>query len=52
VMGGPDDIRACQDPIVQSLLHRTPRESRVDTDAHLRALVNGEIEPGASGNIE
>jgi phospholipid/cholesterol/gamma-HCH transport system ATP-binding protein len=42
VTGGPDDIRVCKNPIVQGLLHRTPRENVVDTDAHLRALVNGE----------
>lgn len=42
VTGSPDEIRSCQDPIVQGLLHRTPRENAVDTDTHLRALVNGE----------
>lgn len=42
VVGTPDEIRACPDPTVQGLLHRIPRESSVDTDAHLRALVNGE----------
>ena len=46
VTGGPDDIRVCKNPIVQGLLHRTPRENIVDTDAHLRALVNGETTPG------
>lgn len=41
ITGTPDEIRACDNEIVQSLLHRKPRESSVDTDEHLRALVNG-----------
>jgi phospholipid/cholesterol/gamma-HCH transport system ATP-binding protein len=45
VTGGPDDIRSCQNPIVQGLLHRTPRETVVDPDAHLRALVDGDTSP-------
>lgn len=40
--GSPDEVHACQDPIVQGLLTRKPRESAVDTDAHLNALVNGD----------
>jgi phospholipid/cholesterol/gamma-HCH transport system ATP-binding protein len=52
VEGGPDVIRACPHPTVQSLLHRTPRENIVDTDAHLRALVDGEVDPKASERIE
>ena len=45
VTGGPDDIRSCQNPVVQGLLHRTPRETVVDPDAHLRALVDGDTSP-------
>lgn len=42
VTGNANDIRACPDPVVQGLLHRTPRQNTVDTDAHLHALVNGD----------
>lgn len=45
VTGGPDDIRSCQNSVVQGLLHRTPRETVVDPDAHLRALVDGDTSP-------
>ncbi|MDR0780453.1 MAG: ABC transporter ATP-binding protein [Pseudomonadales bacterium] len=37
--GTPEEIRASADPEVQGLLHRKPRETVVDTEAHLKALV-------------
>lgn len=40
--GSPNEVHSCPDPIVQGLLNRKPRESAVDTDAHLNALVNGD----------
>src|SRR5690606_154131 len=40
--GSPNEVHSCPDPIVQGLLNRKPRESTVDTDAHLNALVNGD----------
>ncbi len=44
--GTPQEIRISQNPEIQSLLNRKPRENIVDTDAHLRALM-GEAEPEA-----
>ena len=39
ITGTPDEIRACPETEVQDLLHRKPRDTIVDTDAHLKALV-------------
>ncbi len=36
--GTPQEIRVSQLPEIQALLNRKPRESILDTDAHLRAL--------------
>jgi phospholipid/cholesterol/gamma-HCH transport system ATP-binding protein len=41
--GTPQEIRNSQKPEIQDLLNRKPRETIVDTDAHLRALT-GETE--------
>lgn len=40
--GTPEEIRNSRHPEIQNLLNRKPRESIVDTDAHLSALVNGD----------
>ena len=39
ITGTPDEIRASTLSEVQDMLHRKPRDTVVDTDAHLKALV-------------
>lgn len=39
--GTPQEITASNDPEIQGLLNRKPRETIVDTDAHLRRLTGG-----------
>jgi len=36
--GTPDQIKVSKNPEIQDLLHRNPRETIVDADAHLRRL--------------
>jgi phospholipid/cholesterol/gamma-HCH transport system ATP-binding protein len=43
--GTPQQIRVSPKPEIQALLNRQPRETIVDTDAHLRALMGEAPEP-------
>lgn len=43
--GTPQQIRVSQKPEIQALLNRTPRETILDADAHMRALTGETVEP-------